>query len=370
MDKYVINKATKENKTFIGNQVIFDILVKIVDTCDTVCLYGDSGVGKTFTVHQVMNGRQWVDLTHEHIRNAEFMERLKDSVCHVVIDDLESDTHLVKGIFETVKSGSRVSRGSLIFISRTVTKIDFCNGIRFDHIDSPTMVTIGKRANPETTISQLEHISSTSKGNVRNFLYSIQFSEKRDIFKTPKDFIYDMLCPSDVDPLEYFGRAIPEHGYIWDIVHENYVDSVNADLEFIPECMSLADIIDTEIYKGNWCMIPFFSTVSTVMPAHVINHTLDRFKMRSGSAWTKFGNFKMRDMKFREMSKRTPHKLDVDSLMVIKSYCQKDPTKALELCKTYKLVSADIDIINHLAITHKMKTKEMQTIKKALKIVA
>jgi hypothetical protein len=107
-----------------------------------------------------------------------------------------------------------------------------------------------------------------------------------------------------------------------------------------------------------------------VMPAFVINHTLDRFKMRSGSAWTKFGNFKMRDMKYREMSRRTTHKIDVDSLMVIKSYCQKDPAKALELCKTYKLVSADIDIINHLALIHKMKTKEMQAIKKALKSVA
>jgi hypothetical protein len=70
------------------------------------------------------------------------------------------------------------------------------------------------------------------------------------------------------------------------------------------------------------------------------------------------------------MSNRTEYKMDVDSLMVLKLYCQTDKEKALEICKEYKLVSSDIDVINHLAIVNKMKTKELQSIKKSLKGVS
>jgi hypothetical protein len=134
------------------------------------------------------------------------------------------------------------------------------------------------------------------------------------------------------------------------------------------ESMSLADVIDTEIYKGNWELVPLFSTVSTVMPAFQINHTLERSAIKSGSAWTKYGNFKMRDMKFKAISKRSHYKLDVDALMLLRTYCQApDKTKALEICKEYKLTSSDIDVINHLALVNKLKPKEMQAIKKVLK---
>jgi len=136
------------------------------------------------------------------------------------------------------------------------------------------------------------------------------------------------------------------------------------------ECMSQSDILDTEIYKGNWSLIPLFSTISTVMPAFQINHSLNRMTLRSGSAWTKFGNFKMRDMKVRSMSNRCGYTMDYDSSMLIKTYCQRDKEKALELCKVYKLGSSDMDVINHLAILNKLKPKELQSIKKSLKALA
>jgi hypothetical protein len=167
--------------------------------------------------------------------------------------------------------------------------------------------------------------------------------------------------------MDYFGKTIHEHGYTWDIVHENYTDSENADLVFVTECMSQADVLDTEIYKGNWDLIPFFSSISTVAPALQINHSLDRSKIRSGSAWTKFGNYKMRHMKYVSMSNRCQYKVDVDSLMLLKLYCQCDREKALDICKEYKIGSSDMDVINHLALLNKLKPKELQSIKKSLK---
>jgi hypothetical protein len=170
--------------------------------------------------------------------------------------------------------------------------------------------------------------------------------------------------------MDYCGKAIMEHGYTWDIVHENYPDSPNTDLVFLSECMSQADVLDNEIYKGNWNLIPLFSTVSTIIPARQINHSLNRSTIRSGSAWTKFGNFKMRDMKYRSISSRHIYKLDVDTLMLIKLYCQTDKEKALEVCKEYKLTSSDMDVINHLAVLNKLKAKDLQFIKKSLKGVS
>jgi hypothetical protein len=367
MDKFITSKSTKENGDFLGNQNVYDIVLNIVNTNETICLYGDSGVGKTHLVTTIMKSRNHVDLTHDLIKISEYMDRLKTSDCHVVIDDIEADSHAVKDVFESVKSGQKLSKGSLIIIARNIDKIDFCNSVHFDPIDNPTMVTIGRQKFPKEPLRRLERLATESCGNVRNFLFSIHFSDTRDIFRTPKDFVCDLLCESNVNISNYFCASIPEHGYTWDIVHENYPDSKVADIEYISECMSQADVLDTEIYKGTWELIPVFSTVSTIMPAFQLNHSLDRSLIRSGSAWTKFGNYKMRDMKYRSMSNRVPFKLDVDALMLVKKYIQVDRSKALELCKEYKLTSSDMDVINHLALINKLKTKELQSIKKSLK---
>lgn len=366
MDRF-INKSIKKNCEFLGNQCIYDIVSNIVNTNETICLYGDSGVGKTHLVTHIMNSKNYVDLTHDLIKVPEFMDRLITSDCHVVIDDLEYESHTIKSIFDSIKLGHKLSNGSLIIIARNIGKVNFCNSVYFDHIDIPTMVTIGRQKFPKEPLRRLEHLATDACGNVRNFLYSINFSDSRDIFQTPRDFVCDLLCESNVNISNYFCASIPEHGYTWDIVHENYPDSKNANIEYISECMSQSDVLDTEIYKGTWELIPVFSTVSTIMPAFQLNHSLDRSVIRSGSAWSKFGNFKMRDMKYRSMSNRTTFKMDIDTLMLIKTYIQLDREKALEICKAYKLTSSDMDVINHLALINKLKSKELQSIKKSLK---
>lgn len=368
MDKFVINNVRKEKIDFLCNQDVYDIVNKTIEINETICLYGDSGVGKTFLVQNLLDNKKWVDLTHEVIKSNDFMERLKDTDCHVVIDDLESDVHLVKDIFENIKTGKKLSKGSLIIIARNTNKIDFCKGVFCEPIDIPTMITIARRQFPNETLVKLESLAKKSNGNIRNFLFSINFDEKRDIFKVPKEFISDLLCKhSSQDPREYIGQSIMEHGYIWDIVHENYIDAdTDLDLVYISECMSQSDIIDTTIYNGNWELIPFFSTVSTIIPSIMINHSI-KGPLRSGSAWTKFGNYKMRHLKYTSMSNRSTYNLDINTLMLIKTYCQTDKQKTLEIFKEYKLNSSDVDVINHLAVVSKLKPKEIQALKKVLK---
>ena len=365
MDKFVVFKRN-DRPEYVGNQSVFDTIKKIVDTNDIVCLYGESGVGKSHLVRDIMNGLNWVDFTHETVRT---LDRLKESDCHVVIDDLESDTHLVKDIFEQVKSGNRISRGSLIFIARTPNKIDFCNSVQFEKMDEPTMVYIGRLQYPKEPVKRLESLARESRGNIRNFLFSITFTCHRDIFKTPRDFISDLLCDhTDEDPRKHLGVCISEHGYIWDIVHENYVDSKNVKIEEISEYMSLSDVIDTKIYNGNWELIPLFSTLSTVAPALAIDHTLKKSSLRSGSAWTKYGNYKMRLIKYKSIINRTNKHVDIESLMVMRDLWQADPVKGLEVMRSYGLRGSDIDVINHLALIKKLKAKEIQAIKKSLAV--
>ena len=48
-----------------------------------------------------------------------------------------------------------------------------------------------------------------------------------DNFKTPKEFIIDVL--SDPTPVG-IPRSIHEHGHVWDIFQENYIDSKGVNL--------------------------------------------------------------------------------------------------------------------------------------------
>jgi hypothetical protein len=62
--------------------------------------------------------------------------------------------------------------------------------------------------------------------------------------------------------------------------------------------------------------------------------------------------------------------MDIDSLVTLRQYCQIDKKKALDLCRHYKLTSSDMDVMNHLALSNKLKPKDLQSIKKSLKEAA
>jgi ABC-type dipeptide/oligopeptide/nickel transport system ATPase component len=360
MDRYIKIHTIKEKSKFIGNQDLVNAVRNIVTSNEIVCLYGDSGVGKTFLFDHVLHGLKRVDYNQ---KDEELLERLKISNAHVVIDEIDLD----KGFIEFIKSGGRVSKGALIIIQKSVSKIDFCNCIHFEHPTIETLVQIAKEKFPQVSNERLTSLAELANGNIRNYLYSIDFLDVQDIFKTPKDFIHDLVCKGgSEDPHDYVGDPINEHGYVWDIVHENYIDVADIDFEKITEMMSQSDILDSVIYEGNWELIPLFSLISTIVPAIEIDHRLVRETMRPGSAWTKFGNYRMRLIKYRNISNRTRHTIDHDSLNLIRTIAQKDANKAIQIMKSYEFQPQDIDIMNHLSFSTKMKTREVQNLKKKL----
>ena len=206
MDRYIKIHTIKENSKFIGNVDLVNAVRNIVVSNEIVCIYGDSGVGKTHLVDHILHGLKRVDYNH---KDEELLEMLRISDAHVVIDDMELD----KTIVEHIKAGGRLSSGSLIIIQRSVSKVDFCNCIHFEHPSIETLVQIAQEKFPNATKDQLTHLAELSNGNIRNYLYSIDFSDVQDLFKTPKDFIYDLLCTGgQEEPSEYIGDPINEHG--------------------------------------------------------------------------------------------------------------------------------------------------------------
>jgi len=363
MDRFITITRPKVSEQFLCNQSILETVKQIVVTNGTACLYGDSGVGKTWLINYILMGLSRFDLTTENIKD---LDRVENSVAHVVIDDFELD----KDLIEKIKSGHRFSKGSLLIVARGTTKLEFCNCVHFRHPDVSLMVKIGLKQRPKEPVPRLTALALAARGNIRTFLYSIDFKESHDLFRTPKDFVSDLVCAGGANPIKYLGTAVSEHGYVWGVIHDNYIDVPNINFVKVAECMSQAELLDNHIYNGNWDLLPHFCTVSTIEPALEIGHQLKRDKLRPGSAWTKFGNHKMRHNKLIDIRNRTSHCADAERLQLIMLHCKKTPDRAIELFKSYGLRPPDVDFINHIALTDKLSASQTQAMKKRVACLA
>lgn len=83
MDRYI---TTMKRHNIPGRSDIVKSLCEIIDSKGFVCLYGDSGVGKTYIVRNTL--RNYIDLQPEQIKgSSDFLERLRYSTCNILIDD-------------------------------------------------------------------------------------------------------------------------------------------------------------------------------------------------------------------------------------------------------------------------------------------
>jgi hypothetical protein len=201
-----------------------------------------------------------------------------------------------------------------------------------------------------------------SLGNIRNFLSYIDGYDEIDDFQTPKEFIADVL--SDPNPIK-IRDSIAEHGHIWDIFQENYIDSKGVDIIRCSDAFSMADVIDNLIYQsGNWTLMPYFVLYALTIPKTSLGQPLEKNKIRPGSCWTKLGNYKMRKQKFSEIRRKSRMGLGVEELCLLKKYAEKGD---LEPLLHYKITPQDFDVINHLAVGNGLKSKDVTRVKKALK---
>jgi hypothetical protein len=356
MDSFIkIVEQKKEEPVATLHTKQIDLLKKYISQRKNVFICGSSGVGKTFVLKSVLDERNSVEIEKDHLKSkSHFLTFIKTAPKHAYIEDYDSD---YKSLVERVSDGDRVSRGSLV-----VTSTNMCMFPNFETIFIPKhkpekLLTLTDDRSP-----LVENAAFRCNGNIRDFFSYMEGFDEKDIFKTPKDYIKDIL--SDPNPIG-IPDSIHEHGHVWDIFQENYLDSGGVDVTSTAFSFSDADMYDTKMYTtGDWNLMPYFVLHALVIPKSKQGRVLDRDEIRPGSCWTKYGNFKMRNQKYKEIQKRHGHDLHIEDLCLIKKYAENGH---LQPMLDYGLTPQDFDVMNHLAVGSKLKQRDVTRVKKALK---
>tara|TARA_R110001592_G_scaffold51_2_gene278 strand:- start:2339 stop:3376 length:1038 start_codon:yes stop_codon:yes gene_type:complete len=340
MNRFVTINKQKVSRNFIGDLNIFNTIAEHIDSNMVFCVCGPPGVGKTYMVNMLLNGKEWVSAAQEI-----------ESYSIVVIDEVSID----KNILEGIKKIGKLSKLSTILITQNSSGIDFCPIINVPKATVDVMLKIANKG------QEFLNLALLCDGNIRNFLNALEFNFVPDNFAEPRQIVKGLLGSGtqNLEPWSILSKGISDHGYMWSIVHENAIDSQNWDHR-IADSMSMADIYDGLIFAGNWDFMRYFTIEAFIKPALQLEHTLDTSKMRAGSSWTKYNNQKMRIKKVRSMG------LDIDRIHTIKDMCRDKTENHLETLKHYKITRQDLDIINHLALVNKIKTRDLMRLKKEI----
>jgi len=373
MDKYINISNVKKNNQIIGHKNTIDTIQNTIDTSGIICVYGGAGYGKTFIANEMLNGINYVSLnSNDKIKPIDIIERLFETNTHVLVDDIDNEPTIFKEISERLKKYGKISNGCLITTCKDMPKIEYGDYLELCTLPMQDMIKIGKLHYSKKDPYEIEQCVKECNGNLHNFIFSLGFSHQKDIFKQPKDMIYDLLCHDSIqkdNAISYMGKSIQEHGYCTCLVHGNVLSNTNVDISIMSEIcdgFSKADVLDSDIYSGNWNLTPYYSFHGIIIPAVKLNHSLKLSDMVPGSAWTKYNNYKMRKGKLQNIKTRTG--LGFHELLTIKDYCMhKEQKDFLPLLLEYDINSNDIDIINHIAFNSKLKGKKLQSLKKFLK---
>ena len=334
-----------------------ELIRRYLNERKNVFICGGYGIGKTYILKEVLKDLNHVELRTDHLKSkSPFLTFIKPSAKYVFIEDYDP---VFKPIIERVSDGKPLTRASLV-----VTSTNMCMYPNFETVFIP-------RHKPETLLRltnekgpKAEHAAYRCKGNIRNFFTYLEGYDEIDDFKTPKEFIADVL--SDPKPIQIHD-SIAEHGHMWDIFQENYINSKGVDVVACTSSFSEADSYDSHIYRsGNWNLMPYFVLHALTIPKISLGEPLEKDKIRPGSCWTKLGNYRMRKQKYEEIKKKSRTGLGVEELCLLKKYAEKgDLSKLIE----YKITPQDFDVINHLAVGNNLKARDVAKVKKALKNV-
>jgi hypothetical protein len=337
----------------------------------TLAIVGKPGIGKTWTLQHMFGPSLFITLDYEILKGKQstldFLTRVSGTHLPVLLDEFETVSELV-GLREI---NGPPSLGMFVIASQVPVVLDFdVHTWLIPWRSVSEIAEIGKGRAPTNTLKRL---AEECNGDVRRFLQALEFTtDFHDTFQTPRQFIYSLLSNDspEVNPVTFIGDHVHEHGYLYGVVQENYVDAQGITLDEIAdiaESLSRASVVDDLIYDGAWELMPYFTVDACIWPAFKLEHRLDTTKMRPGSMWTKFQNGRMRTKKVRALSRRTTtHTLDVHALLVLRDYCVADSPEAIQLLNDYELENQDLDVMNHIALDRKIKAKALATLKKCV----
>lgn len=356
MDSFIkIVKQKKEPVVTTIHTKQINLIREYIRKRKNVFICGAPGVGKSYILKAVLEDTIHVELQPEHLKSkSPFLPFIKTSKKNVFIEDYDP---IYKPIIERVSDGDNVSRGSLI-----VTTTNMCMYPNFETVFIPKHKPEVLMSLTDQTGTKVHDAAIRSNGNIRNFFTYLDGYDEMDNFQTPKEFIASILC--ETGPLQIYD-SVSEHGHMWDVFQENYLDSRGVDVTKATEAFSEADMYDNHMYAdGEWNLMPYFVLNSLTIPKSALGEPLQKDKIRPGSCWTKFGNYKMRKQKYEEIRKKSRMGLGVEELCLLKKYAENGN---LEPLMNYKITPQDFDVINHLAVGNGLKSRDVTKVKKALK---
>ena len=326
---------------------------------NAVCVLGKSGIGKTWTVHQALD--PCIELTSDVLKSRQdtldFLEKIRNTETPVILDEYESLCDLM-GVREIKEPPTK---GLFVVISQIPVKFDF--KIETYEFPVPSFETI-KRLVPKAS----DDVIRKSKGDLRFVFRSlVMASDAPDEFQAPKDLILSLVdSKSKVNPASCIGVPLAEPGNMVSIIHENYIDTKNANNEFFADVsnyLSESALFESKIYDGNWDLFPYYGFLGCIQPAVEIRHRLTS-DLRPGSIWTKHQNMCMRSKRINTMATRVPGiKLSYDALCLLKTYAE---NQNIDILHEYKIQPQDVDVLNYLSPYTKIKPRVVSTIKKCL----
>jgi hypothetical protein len=358
MDRYIKiaqqKKKPPEDATNIHVERIAR-LKRCLDENKNVFIYGPCGTGKSFVREQCMHEGNSVELGVELLRSKSvFSDLIKNSDKHLYIEDYEPDSLILKGTIERVSDGQRLTNGSLVVVSTHL-----CMYPNFELITVP-------RHDP-LTLSKLDPkrydrvAAERSRGNIRDYFHYIDGCDEKDIFETPKEVIHRLLCERDY---VFNNETLTEHGHMWSIFQENYLDSADVDFAKVAKSFSDADLMDSSMYSalGDWNIMPYFANVAMCIPRYYMREPLKEDNIRAGASWTKHGNYKMRRRKLHGIQIRN-NNISIEALCLLQRYAG---LGYIDKLRDYDITPQDFDTMNHLCITTKLKPRDVNLIKKRL----
>jgi len=332
MDAFVTCRPQKKEQPPTLHHKEIEKLRQFVAEGRNVFICGATGTGKTFVVDSVLNPSNCVEIQPDNVPKKLY----RNAKTYTLIDGYDvSVKHLVD------ESAHRL----------VVTSTDVHMLPNFELIVMP-------RRSPDeiVTLAPGNHEAAVKcKGNIRNFFDYLNRSDDKDTFKTSKEIVTELLCtPGPFD----LSQTVHEHGHVCDVIHGNYLSVKSEAHAEIAESLSLADTYDTRMYKGDWEFMPYYVASGIAVPKYHMGSQMNQESVRPGSAWTKYGNFKMRQQKLKNI------RVGTEELGVIRQYAAAGD---LGPAVAYGIQPGDFDVMNHLALGNKMKPSEVTRIKKKLR---
>lgn len=336
MDKYVSSTYVPDFNSITGRTEIARNIWNAIKTSkgSTICVYGAQGCGKTYILQKILG---------DDYREYE-LERLEKTRSHSTLV-VENPTN---EIIEFLKVNGSFNSGTTVIVCDNIKKIDFCNCFEVSTFTLEEMNRLFPGYPEESRMSQ---------GNMWNFEFYKQFKDRKDVFRTPKEYVQDILTTLQDS---YISSSLEEHGHTVGMIHENFVDTRNLTIEEcseIMESLSIADIYDTMIYTVDWEYCQYFQVEGIARPATIIGGRYKKSTLRPGSCWTKANNQKMRMSKLKRFKPVCTEKL----IMILDNLMKQGPQNNF-----YELTTQDVDVINHLKLSGKFKPSEVSRLKKSL----